>query len=71
MVLHFNALPYRALKVSFLGSCSPLSSDELAVRPSIEEKSWILYKGYTSIKVLTTEINICYIRIVKYEVASS
>ena len=67
MVLHFSALPYRALKISFFA----LPSDELTVRPSIEEKSWILYQGYTSIKVLTTEIDICYVRIVKYEVASS
>ena len=70
MVLHFSARPYRALKISFFAEVA-LPSDELTVRPSIEEKSWISYQGYTSIKVLTTEIDICYVRIVKYEVASS
>lgn len=38
MVLHFSALPYRALKISFFAEVA-LPSDELTVRPSIEEKS--------------------------------
>lgn len=38
MVLHFSALPYRALKIGFFAEVA-LPSDELTVRPSIEEKS--------------------------------